>query len=176
MVPEEENRLTNKTEGPAIPRPEKLNPGPRDGTTSDTFRDQGTGENKQESNKNGAYGVAQGYDNTIDESTLERKEYPTPNRGQPSGVKMFARQGKGSSNISQPGSGDGGQSLATSSRSRGRPSKRSDIPDTLSMADTSRGSRTKDGVGIGLRRSSRAAAESATQQITEQTVRFSIMC
>ncbi|KAI3324727.1 hypothetical protein HD806DRAFT_53752 [Xylariaceae sp. AK1471] len=100
-------------------------------------------------------------------------------RGRPSkAAKIAARKGKGSTKIMQQDSDRDAQ--VSTPRKRGRPSKnrtvRGDGAEEVASSSTSarvQGKRKRGDAEDGPRRSSRAAAETATQQIADQSVRLS---
>lgn len=120
-----------------------------------------------------------GPDSNVDELEPESNRFAKLKRGRPARIAdMSARQGNGQSSVTQQGSNGGEQGSAP--RRRGRPSKNSSVPGgtsesaaSLPMTKTAQ-DKQKRAAGDSLRRSSRVAAESATQQIAVQSGRIKV--
>ncbi|KAI1158813.1 hypothetical protein F5B18DRAFT_64502 [Nemania serpens] len=148
------------------------------GTTSVAPPTQRTDVNDQDNERDEAHDEVQGPDSNVDELEPESNRFAKLKRGRPARIAdMSARQGNGQSSVTQQGSNGGEQGSAP--RRRGRPSKNSSVPGgtsesaaSLPMTKTAQ-DKQKRAAGDSLRRSSRVAAESATQQIAVQSVRFS---
>lgn len=137
-----------------------------------------TDVNGQDNERDEAHDEVQGRDSNVDEFELESNKLAKSKHGRSSRIaEMSARQGNDQSSIAQQDSNVGEQ--GSTPRRRGRPSKNSSVPGgtsksaaSLSLTKTAQ-NKQKRPLRDGLRRSSRAAAESATQRIAVQSVRFS---
>lgn len=128
-------------------------------------------ENVQDNEQNVAYGE-EGYNNGVDEPVNGDDKHVGSKRTRsykPSG--LAPEEELGSSNDTQKEPNGNGQ--GTTTRRRGRPPKNSGssvMSTSTSLTKSSLGKRKRDITEDGPRRSSRAAAESASRQITEQSV------
>ncbi|KAI8624771.1 hypothetical protein F5Y19DRAFT_302636 [Xylariaceae sp. FL1651] len=144
--------------------------------------DEGEDEDEEEDNENHQQNEDDDGNNT---SGRGIKKYAGKKRGETSKMlQSLAKKGNGSSKAMQQGSNSGTQGVTT--RRRGRPSKAQAVlggnaTSTVSSSAPARLQAKRKRAAmeagrdvVGIRRSSRPAAESAAQQISEQSVSFSL--